>query len=175
MIDVSHHRNSLDWQLTPPANTNQGLSGALSGPDSSVLRRRTVWFCRRVWLLDCRSYSNKKESIFSVPVNNWNLCPWSVACSIPGRCGFWIRWAAAIHEIVLKVSRTLLSCFAELKKHVEPCRAKKHVTRKTGAGQRSMGGGVFSVSQPNGQQLDHSKIYWQTWKLSTDRWRAGIC
>ncbi len=49
-------------------------------------------------------------------VDHWNLCPWSVACSIPGRFGFWIRWATAIHEIVLKVSRTLLSCFAELKK-----------------------------------------------------------
>jgi hypothetical protein len=43
------------------------LSGALSGPDSAALRT-IAWFCRRVWLFDYGSYSNRKErSVFSVP------------------------------------------------------------------------------------------------------------
>ncbi len=59
---------------TAPANPNhnaqnphRALSAALSGPDCAALRR-TVWFCCRVWLFDCTSYSDRKEiMLFSAP------------------------------------------------------------------------------------------------------------
>jgi hypothetical protein len=48
--------------LPPPPNR---ILRRPSRPDSADLRR-TVWFCRRVWLLDCWSYSNRKEITFSI-------------------------------------------------------------------------------------------------------------
>jgi hypothetical protein len=49
--------------LNTPA-PHPALSSALSGPECAALRR-TVWFCRRVWLFDCRSYLNRKEIVLS--------------------------------------------------------------------------------------------------------------
>jgi hypothetical protein len=42
--------------------THRALSGALSGPDSAALRR-TLWFCCRVWLFDCRKLFKYKEKL----------------------------------------------------------------------------------------------------------------
>jgi len=70
---------------TPPPN--RPLSGDLSGPDSAALRT-TVWFCRRVWLFDYGSYSNRKErSVFSVPESM------PVGCTM-----FYIRWEVQRRE-----------------------------------------------------------------------------
>jgi hypothetical protein len=130
-------RNS---QILSPPPLHRALSSALSGPDSAALRR-TVWFCRRVWLCDCKSYLNRKEII--IPLGAWIYAGgWY--------CVLYLRGTDS--ELAKHRSKTenSINFFCLIKEHVEPCcvvlcrtmQGQKNMrkkTRKTCSGQSALG------------------------------------
>jgi len=128
-----------DAKYPPP---HLALSGALSGPDSAALRR-TVWFCCRVWLFDYERYSNKKKYIYilfspqSVPVVGNMFHTWEVRVSNSGSL-------LAERKLINKLNN-INEFFCRIKRTCRTMQGPKDMckkTRKTGARQSSMGGGV---------------------------------
>ncbi len=134
-------RETLNTPLPSPPfpSPNRALSSALFGPDSAALRR-TVWFCCRVSIFDCRSYLNRKEIrilyvLESMSVDSTSLCFGRFHIEFAGR--------QQAEKLIQAEQRAFDMSFL-LNRHVEPCclvlcRTKQG--RKPCTRQSSRGGG----------------------------------
>jgi hypothetical protein len=134
----------MDYQpfLRPGAkhSVTSSVRRAGFGPDSAALRRIAL-FCRRIWLLDCRSYLNRKQIIHSsapesMPVVSTKFYAWEVQNFESARSQQNKKSDSCRTTVWRTACRTVLRGF--MQNHVGPKNVCKK-TRKTCSGQSSLG------------------------------------
>jgi len=119
----------------------RALSGALSRPDRSALRR-TVWFCCRVWYFDSGSYWNRKESMCfymlkSMPVvsamfYNWEVQILNLLKPINQNINFQIYIIKLKYKNILKFFRWIIkTCRTILRGFMQNYAGTKNIRKKT--------------------------------------------